>query len=278
MKPATLTMITARDACRHRVATACLAVLMATGAGAAQAQTQTNAASKKASLSDYKLVYERNIFNSKRYARSTGERPRETTRPSRVDTLALVGVMAYDKGTFAFFDGSGADSRKALKLGESVGGLQLAGIEPNAVTLKAGTNEFVLEIGSQLRREDGGDWRTAGRAEFADARSSSSSRSTVPPNPVPSTTVQDQSQQFQSPFGGFPQPPDGAFSVGQPMAPPEMNGEAAPSGEPAATPAAAGQPAAPADNSANQAAPSSGGSEDEVLRRLMERRQQEMNR
>ncbi len=257
------------------------------GAGVT-AQAQTNSAPKNASLSDYKLVYERNIFNPKRYARSTGERPRETTRPSRVDTLALVGVMAYEKGTFAFFDGSSADSRKASKQGETVAGLQVASIEANAVILKAGTNEFVLEVGSQLRRDNGGDWRTGGRAEFADARTSTSSRSQVPPNPTPITNTQDQAQQFQPPFGSgeFPQPPEGTFSVGQPMPSPEANGQAptsgetgpAPEGAPAAAPAAGEQSNAPGDNSANQAAPSSGGSEDDILKRLMDRREQEMNR
>jgi hypothetical protein len=234
---------------------------MAAGAGVSQAQTQTNNAARKVSLSDYKVVYERNIFNPKRYARSTSERPREVSRTARVETMALVGVMAYEKGTFAFFDGSSSDFRKTLKLGEKLAGLELAGIEPNSVTLKAGTNVLAVEVGSQLRRADGGEWSVSGRAEFADTRTSSNVR----PNPTPSTTTQDQPQQLEAPFGEFPQPPEGVFSVGQPMAPPEA-------------PAATEQAPAPADNSANQPAPASGGSEDEVLRRLMERRQQEMNR
>jgi hypothetical protein len=241
-------------------------MLMAASAVVSQAQAQTNSASRKASLSDYKVVYERNIFNPKRYARSTSERPREASRTARVETLALVGIMAYEKGTFAFFDGSSSDFKKALKLGEKVAGLELAGIEANSVTLKAGTNVLAIDVGSQLRRADGEEWSVSGKAEFADSRTSSN----VPPNPTPATTTQEQSQ----PFGEFPQPPEGTFSVGQPMPPPEMNGQSGPSGE--AAPAAA--PAAPADNSANQAAPASGGSEDDVLRRLMQRREQELNR
>ncbi len=239
---------------------ASVAVFMAAGA-VSHAQTQTNSASRKASLSDYKIVYERNIFNPKRYARSTGERPREVSRSARVETLALVGVLAYEKGTFAFFDGSSSDFKKTLKLGEKVAGLELASLEANSVTLKAGTNMLAVEVGSQLRRADGGEWSVSGRAEFADNRTSSNVR----PNPTPSTTTQDESQQFQPPFGEFPQPPEGVFSVGQPMAPPEA-------------PAAAEQAPAPAANSANQAAPASGGSEDDVLRRLMQRREQELNR
>jgi hypothetical protein len=257
--------VSARAGWSRTLLAACAAMLMA-GAGVSQAQTNT--ASRKASLSDYKVVYERNIFNPKRYARATGERPREASRSARVETLALVGIMAYEKGTFAFFDGSSSGFKTALKLGEKVAGLELAGIEANSVTLKSGTNVLALDVGSQLRRADGEEWSVSGKAEFADSRTSSN----VPPNPAPATTTtQDQSQPS---FGEFPQPPEGVFSVGQPMAPPEMNGQSGPSGE--AAPAAA--PAAPADNSANQAAPASGGSEDDVLRRLMQRREQELNR
>src|SRR2546421_1583725 len=52
--------------------------------------------------SAFKLITERNIFNSHRSARYTA--PRESGPQARVDSFALVGTMSYEKGPFAFFD------------------------------------------------------------------------------------------------------------------------------------------------------------------------------
>ena len=50
------------------------------------------------------MVTVTNIFNTKRsatYVAST----RQEARPTRYDSFALVGVMNYDKGPLAFFEG-----------------------------------------------------------------------------------------------------------------------------------------------------------------------------
>jgi hypothetical protein len=130
-------------------------------------------------FSAFRAIAERNIFNGSRAGRRT-EPPRESRRPARVDSFGLVGVMSYDRGTFAFFDGSSADYRKALQCGGGLAGFELVEVLPNAVKLQQGTNTTELRLGMQLRREDEGEWKLAEQGEsFASsgsARGGSSER------------------------------------------------------------------------------------------------------
>jgi hypothetical protein len=82
-------------------------------------------------------------------------------RPTRVDSFTLVGTMSSDKGDVAFFDGSESDYRKALKLESRIAGFTLKEIWPAGVKLVEGTNEIALRVGTALRREDEGYWRYA---------------------------------------------------------------------------------------------------------------------
>jgi hypothetical protein len=66
--------------------------------------------------------------------------------------------MTYEKGTFAFFDGTSSEYKKALKLTDSIAGYKVTNIAPNGVKLAAGTNELDLSVGAQLRREEDGPW------------------------------------------------------------------------------------------------------------------------
>ena len=66
--------------------------------------------------------------------------------------------MSYVKGTFAFFDGTRPDFRKVLELGGSIVDFKVAAITPKSVTLLSGTNETILPLGTQMRRDDDGHW------------------------------------------------------------------------------------------------------------------------
>lgn len=128
----------------------CLAGTLA----AAPAQT-TNAPARPA-LSTFKIVTERNIFSPRRVAHASERRER---RPmSRTETITLVGTMSYEKGAFAFFDGSTAEHRKVIKPKETIAGYTVAEIAPAFVRMSSGTNEVELAVGQQLRREEGNGW------------------------------------------------------------------------------------------------------------------------
>jgi len=124
---------------------------------------QTNGAPAGLDYSAFQVIVDRNIFDPNRYPRRSGE-TRARPAPKTVDSLTLVGTMSYERGTFAFFDGSSSDYRKALKLSDIIAGYEVCNITPDAVKLAAGTNVLELPVGMQLRREEDGPWRLADRS------------------------------------------------------------------------------------------------------------------
>jgi hypothetical protein len=123
----------------------------------------TNGSVARLDYSAFKVIVDRNIFDPNRYPHRPGE-PRVRPTPKTVDSLTLVGTMTYEKGTFAFFDGTSSDYKKALKLNDVVAGYKVTNIAPNSVKLAAGTNDLELKVGMQLRREEDGPWLLTGQA------------------------------------------------------------------------------------------------------------------
>ncbi len=111
----------------------------------------------------FKIIADQNIFDPNRMPHRPGGGPR--TKPKVTESFALVGTLSYEKGNFAFFDGTSSEYQKALKPAETIAGYTVATVAPSAVKLAAGTNTIELRIGMQLRREDGGDWLLATQSE-----------------------------------------------------------------------------------------------------------------
>lgn len=88
---------------------ALLAVLLLGGASG-RAESSTNAPAPNAparpSFDAFRVISDRNIFNPNRFARNSSRVRTETRPTARADAFTLVGLMAYEKGTFAFFDGA----------------------------------------------------------------------------------------------------------------------------------------------------------------------------
>jgi hypothetical protein len=134
----------------------------------------------------FRVIVDRNIFDPNRVPRRSAEvRPRPT--PRSVDSLTLVGTMAYEKGTFAFFDGSNTDYKKALKLTDVIAGYKVTNISPTGVRLSAGTNELELKVGMQLRREEDGPWTLSGQPGSYGAPSTGPATNTVAATATPGT-------------------------------------------------------------------------------------------
>jgi hypothetical protein len=236
-----------------------------TSSGADTPAPAKSAGPRKIDFSDYKLIADRNIFNPRRHARSsTNTERRETTRPVRIESFTLVGSMSYEKGWFAFFDSANSEYRKTVQPSEKVGAFTVAEIAPMHVVLTWDTNVVQLRVGMQMRREDGGDWHTNTAPEPAMA--AYTPVATVRPGSSPTTIADPQGVPGEiTPFpgsgGGLDQPPVVILSPeGQPVA----NGaETAPAGS---------------SQSETTGAPEAGGTESDVLRRLMQRREQELNK
>ena len=109
--------------------------------------------------SAFRIISERNIFNANRSGGTV--RAPSSQRPARVETFTLVGTMAYEKGAFAFFEGSSSEFTKAIKPDGLIAGHKVLDIYTSAVKLEADGREIELVIGSQMRREDEGTWHVS---------------------------------------------------------------------------------------------------------------------
>lgn len=105
----------------------------------------------------FKLVRERNIFDMSRTGRiGTRSVPKRVI----VDDFTLVGTMSYEKGLYAFFDGSSSEFRQnGLKPGDKIAGYKIAAIGNDYVDLLS-TNSKTIRMGlsTSMRREDKGPW------------------------------------------------------------------------------------------------------------------------
>jgi hypothetical protein len=218
---------------------------------------QSTNAPRRLDYSDFKLIPDRNIFNTRRYARSAGaSERRDSRRVSRVEAFTLVGTMNYEKGPLAFFDSSRSDYRKAAQPGDSIGEFKVTDIDLNQVRLVAGTNNIELAVGKQMRREDEGNWFATTPPETSGGSYASPSR----PRPVSNSSVTQAASAPSPTFEG--EGPMVVLDAGQgPMIIP-MPGDS------------------PAEGVMTNVAPAVApdGPESDVLRRLMQRREEEMNR
>ena len=134
--------------------------------------------------------------------------------------------MSYAKGTFAFFDGTSTDFRRVLELEGSIADFKITAISPKSVTLVSGTNETVLPLGTQMRRDDDGRWvvstesasyASTGNSVASGSGHRSSGRVRYGRLPTGSTITTDNLQ----PDGSNPPPPDGAAGTGLDMGSPD---------------------------------------------------------
>lgn len=108
--------------------------------------------------SAFHVITEHNIFNANR---SGGKVVLPSQRAARIEYFTLVGTMAYEKGVFAFFEGSNSEFTKAMKANSVIAGHKLVDIYANSVKIEADGKEIELPVGSQMRREDEGTWHAA---------------------------------------------------------------------------------------------------------------------
>lgn len=185
--------------------TGVIAAFVMTGSVATLGQ-QTNAPARP-DYSYFKLIGDRNIFDPNRYPRQ-GRSSRRESRGPEADAFSLVGTMSYEKGTFAFFDGTSSEYRKALQLDEAIAGYKVTEITPNAVKLQAADKRIEMKVGTQMRKESEGGWQLIGQAELpassaqettSDEPSSGNtgSSSSAEPNDVLKKLMQQREQELK---------------------------------------------------------------------------------
>ena len=115
----------------------------------------------KGSFDSFRLIGDRNIFDPNRRSRSARSAANEPAAPTG-DTIALVGTMDYDQGTYAFFDSSDARYRQVLPAGGKLAEFVVKHVGARSVDLTRDGKVTSLQITQQLHRPDGGEWTVTG--------------------------------------------------------------------------------------------------------------------
>ena len=138
----------------------------------------------------FRMISDRNIFNPNRVARSGGRTTRAATTPAaHVESFSLVGIMSYEKGWFAFFEGTSADFKQVLQADATIGQYRVASVMADVVKLTHGTNDYEMKVGMQMRREDEGEWFLSATGEGSSRRRVAFSRSLTNAEPGSLTTT-----------------------------------------------------------------------------------------
>lgn len=151
------------------------------GLAGGSARAQSTNAPPTLNYQSFRIITDRNIFDPNR--RKPGEVRQDTAAAKTVhkESIALVGVMSYSKGTFAFFTGSSPEYQKAgLQLNDKIGGYKITAITPGHVVLQSTNHPISLSVGMQIEREGNGPWKIApASGSLAEAGSSDSSSKPV---------------------------------------------------------------------------------------------------
>ena len=200
----------------------------------------------------FKLIAERNIFNPNRQPGLVQGPPPKVEKQSKTEAFALVGTLIDGGEALAFFDGSDAQYKKVLKPTEVIAGYKVLEISIEEVKLESEGNEVKLPIGMQMKRKDADPWQLIAVTAAFDSISGSSDSSR-------SESARGDSGRSDSrrgdPRRSYSRRSDG--SSGQSL-----------------TSASSSE----TSTSDTQPASTSSGDADEVLKRLMQKREDELNK
>jgi len=137
----------------------------------------------------YALIQERNIFNPNRYRisenRPPPSEPGSEPDPVRIEFFTLLGTMSYEKGCYAYFNGSDAEFRKIVQTQDTIGEHKVLEISDSNVRLEHGGKELRMKVGMQLKRQNQGEWELvsepSGSLRASNSRRSRDSRGSRSP-------------------------------------------------------------------------------------------------
>ena len=107
----------------------------------------------------FKLVVDRNIFNPNRLSRKVLQR--DSHEGPAADMFALVGTLSYEKGTYAFFDGSSPTNRRVVEVKGTIAGYTVLNITSDSVTMEGYGKRVELRVRNRMIHDEPGGWRLA---------------------------------------------------------------------------------------------------------------------
>lgn len=147
----------------------------------------TSPAPAEAGLDFFRILYQNNVFDPNRrpYRPPEPQRERPVIRTPEINSFSLNGIMNYDGKSLAIFNGSSSSYSGIKNPGDKVGDFTLSKVLIDSVILVSDSSEdeknlnFDLKIGEAYSREDEGPWKkgTASVSSGSSRRSFSSSRS-----------------------------------------------------------------------------------------------------
>ena len=117
------------------------------------------------SLSSFKLIQERNIFDPDR-RRPWEIRRERPVEPPREESFTLLGTMSYGERTLAFFEATQRDWSGAVGLGKEVAGHTLKEVGFDHVLLELEGETLSLQVGAGRSKRGDADWETQDRGSW----------------------------------------------------------------------------------------------------------------
>jgi hypothetical protein len=204
-------------------------------------------------VDSFRIIYDRNIFSANRRAGRPADRPATETISQPQERIFLTGTLIQTTGSVrdcvAFFEGSRTEYNASHKLGESIAGFRIAEIRTEGVRLERNDERIVIPVACGLSRQGEGKWQAVSESDSPVRRGS------------------DYGERRGSDSGGRRESDSGGRRGSDFGGRRGRDSRSGPSSE---------RPSAPTGEAAKT--PPSGLSTDEILKKLMERRQQEEQR
>ena len=126
------------------------------------------------SLQDFDILHINNIFDPNRKPYQPDRKRQEPEPEPQIDAFTVIGLMAYADRQIAVLSGSSSEYSGAFKLNDQIDNLKLISLNDKAVLFAEGEATFNVDIGSSLRRGDGGAWKESSERVRTGSKSSSS--------------------------------------------------------------------------------------------------------
>ena len=126
------------------------------------------------SLQDFDILHMNNIFDPNRKPYREPRKPQDPKPEPQIDAFTVIGLMAYAGRQIAVLSGSSSEYSGAFKLNDQIDNLKLISLTDKAVSFAEGEATFSVDIGTSLRRVDGGDWKESSERVRTASRSGSS--------------------------------------------------------------------------------------------------------
>ncbi len=122
----------------------------------------------------FAILYKNNIFDPNRKPYREGRKRLDPQPEPQIDAFTLIGLMAYADRQIAVLSGSSSEYNGVFKRNDQIDNLKLISLSDKAVSFAEGETTFSVDIGTSLRRVDGGDWKESSERVRTASRSGSS--------------------------------------------------------------------------------------------------------